>query len=146
MNNPDPVNAPGTDIPAEPNNPRQLSDHKVNGLPDGLLIEVLDKPGQGGANHKYQISWADPADRTGHSQMHMLVGFQNGPIKEAGVNGVTQEALLAIVIDRLRGFQSGQFSSRDNAIALTHVEEALLWLKKRTYERIARGVEGTNVK
>ena len=71
------------------------------------------------------------------------VNFQNGPIKEIGVNGVTHEALLAIVIDRLRSFQAGPYSCRDNAIALTNLEDALMRLQRRTRERIARGVEGT---
>jgi hypothetical protein len=59
------------------------------------------------------------------------------------VNGISIEALLAIVEDRLLGFQSGQFSCRENSIALTKVQEALLWLAKRTRDRVARGVEGT---
>lgn len=41
----------------------------------------------------------------------------------------SQEILLAIVIDRLRSFQSGPFSSRENALALTKCEEALHWLQ-----------------
>jgi len=71
------------------------------------------------------------------------VAFQNGPIKEHGYNGLTQEALFAIIIDRLEGFQSGKFACRENAVALTHTESALLWLTKRTLDRLARSVEGT---
>lgn len=70
--------------------------------------------------------------------------FQNGPIGEVGTNGVTHEALLEICADRLRCFQTGLYSSRDNACALTKIEEAMLWLKKRTWDRMARGVEGTH--
>ncbi len=76
----------------------------------------------------------------------MPISFQNGPIKEVGVNGVTHEALLAILIDRLRSFQAGPYSNRANAIALTKMEEALMWLQQRTRERIKRGVEGTHAK
>lgn len=72
------------------------------------------------------------------------IAFQNGPIKEFGSNGLTQEALFAIIIDRLEGFQSGKFSCRENAVALTHTESALLWLTKRTLDRLARTVEGTS--
>ena len=75
-----------------------------------------------------------------------IIKFQNGPIKEHGVNGITQEALLTICADRLRSFQAGAFACRDNAVALTHIETALMWLQKRTRERMSRGVEGTNVK
>ena len=123
---------------------RQLTDHIVNQANEALRITVLDGPGQGGACHQYQIDLDKteviPLDRT------CFIGFQNGPIKEFGVNGITQEALLAIVIDRLRGFQDGDFRCRENAIALTHCEDALMWLQKRTRDRLARGVEGTNQK
>jgi hypothetical protein len=120
---------------------RTLTDHIVSGdQAVQLKINVTDEPGQGGANHEYAISWDGLADD------FIAIKFQNGPIKEFGVNGITQEALLAIVIDRLRGFQSGPFACRDNAIALTHCEDALMWLQRRTLERIKRGVEGTNQK
>ncbi len=73
------------------------------------------------------------------------VDFQRGPIKEHGVNGVNNEDLIAMVICRLEHFQKSEFSSRDNAMAITNLEQALLWLRKRTIGRENRGVEGTNV-
>jgi len=48
------------------------------------------------------------------------------------------------VADRLRSFQKGPFSTRYNALALTHIEEAQNWLNRRTLERMRRGVEGTH--
>lgn len=39
-----------------------------------------------------------------------------------------------------------KFPCRENAIATTHVETAILWLEKRTAERKARGVEGKYIK
>jgi hypothetical protein len=74
------------------------------------------------------------------------IRFQNGPIKEVGVNGITQEALLAIVMDRLRSFQAGPYACRENAVALTYIETAQMWLQKRTRDRLARGVESTHQK
>lgn len=124
--------------------PRELTSHKVNGLNEQISITVLDEPGQGNANHVYGIDTFDPSDDDKTTQT--LVQFQNGPIQEMGVNGISNEALLAIVEDRLNGFQSGQFACRENAIALTHVQDAMMWLQKRTRDRMARGVEGTNVK
>lgn len=117
---------------------RDLSGHKVNGVNDGLSISVLDDPGHGGACHKYLIS--------GGQYVNCAIEFQNGTIPEVGVNGVTHEALLEVLIDRLRGFQSGQFACRENAIALTKLQEAQMWLLQRTRDRAARGVEGTHTK
>jgi hypothetical protein len=135
---------------------RELTDHIVEGDSSNhqLNILVADAPGAGGASHRYEITGFDTennpsrADHKGYCAIYSreLVLFQNGPIKENGVNGITNEALLAIVIDRLRGFQAGPFSCRDNAIALTHCDEALMWLQRRTRERIKRGVEGTTQK
>lgn len=74
------------------------------------------------------------------------IHFQTGPIKECGVNGVMNEDLIAMVITRLQSFQNSEFSCRENAMAITKLEEALLWLRKRTMGREKRGVEGTNIK
>lgn len=128
---------------------RTLTDHKLNGLNEALTITVLDEPGAGGACHKYAISLSVPPDDPigmpkdlNYSIWH--IDFQNGPIQEAQYNGVSGEALLAINIDRLRSFQAGPYKCRENACALTHLEEALMWLQKRTRDRLARGVEGTH--
>lgn len=121
---------------------REITSHKVNGVNEALKIEVLDEPGSGGACHHYRIEW----NANGPACNACDIGFQNGPIAESGVNGITQEALLAIVIDRLQCFQKGQYACRENAIALTKLEEALHWLQHRTRERVARGVEGTHAK
>lgn len=72
------------------------------------------------------------------------IHFQEGPIKENGVNGVANEDLLVMVIRRLQGFQDSPYSCRENAMAITKLEEALLWLRKRTMGRENRGVEGTH--
>lgn len=117
---------------------RELTGHKVNGLNEKLQISVLDEPGQGNACHKYAIGFIDS------NKTLCSIDFQNGPVKEAGFNGISNESLIEVVIDRLRGFQSGQFACRDNAVALTKLEESMMWLQKRTRDRMARGVEGVN--
>lgn len=124
---------------------RELVDHKVNGLNDAISIVVMDDPGQGNASHHYRIQPITQSHPQGAINP-FDIKFQNGPIAENGVNGCSNESLLAVVIDRLRGFQSGPFSCRDNAVALTKLEEAIMWLHKRTRDRVARGVEGTNQK
>lgn len=131
---------------------RSITSHIVNPANDQIQIEVMDEPGSGGANHVYDVrlqKWIrEPSDdgKTGASKGCWLIEFQNGAIAEAGVNGLTHEVLLAILIDRLQGFQNGPFKSRENAVALTKLEEAAMWLAKRTRDRMARGVEGTHQK
>lgn len=110
------------------------------------FIECLDKPGAGNACHKYRVCPTMPLNGVDDFTPFAVVDFQNGPIKENGVNGCHQEDLLAIVLDRLRSFQAGEYSCRENALAITKIEEAMHWLNHRTNERLNRGVEGTSIK
>lgn len=116
---------------------RELTSHKVNGCNEAIAVSAIDEPGSGGACHVYQIS---------SEGFCFEIRFQNGPIKEAGINGLTHEALLAVLDDRLVGFQSGPYATADNAEALEHIRKAMECLHRRTKERLARGVEGTHQK
>lgn len=130
------------------NDMRQITDHKVNGLNDSLIVAATDEPGAGGANHTYVIytDESQSRDQSKDKTVHTSIVFQNGPILESGINGISGEVLMAIQIDRLRSFQRGPYACRENALALTALEESLMWLQKRTRDRMVRGVEGTNQK
>ena len=104
-------------------------------------VQAVDEKGSGNANHHYQVT---PSVSSANVPILGDVKFQNGPIKEVGVNGVMNEDLIVMVLDRLYGFQDSPFKCRENAIAITKLEEALLWLNKRTLDRERRGVEGTH--
>ena len=79
-------------------------------------------------------------DAAGH------IKFQAGPISEFGRNGTTIEAVIQVLIDRLRGFNENPvFRCRENSLAITHLEEALHWLWARTRARQEQGVEGKNI-
>ena len=138
---------------------RILTDHKINGLNDGLTVTAEDAPGPGGANHHYTVNFVSTIGRGGGRLQQLAICFQNGPVGSLldNINGVSNEALLAILIDRMRGFQHlrgpdggfdfntrGNYACRENDRALAHLEEALMWLQKRTRDRLARGVEGTS--
>lgn len=120
---------------------RSIHSHEVTDADKSVEIKVLDHTGAGGAHHEYCVSWSG-SDKGLDFHSHSYISFQNGPIAEHGINGLTQEALLAIVIDRLECFQAGPFASEYNAVALVHARAALSSLQKRTKDRIARGVEG----
>jgi len=125
---------------------RVITDHIVSPETDTLEVMALGAP----PNHLYQIAGFD---LTSHPNFRfdydlsdagrLTILFQNGPIPKVGVNGITNEALLAIVIDRLRGFQSGPFACSENQQAMLSTEAALYWLQKRTRNRMQRGIEGT---
>ena len=103
-------------------------------------VFVTDEKGNGGAHHNYLIDLQD-----GNKQVP--IDFQNGARKlPDSTHGVLDTDLLEICRHRLQCFQEGPFTSRENAIALTHIEEALMWLNRRVEDRIERNVLGTNNK
>ncbi len=109
------------------------------GSQDHTKTLVCDERGPGNANHIYKVQLVD-GKTVGE------INFQKGPVKETGRNGIHNEDLLAIVADRLAGFQGGDFACTSNQQALECVLDALKYLRIRTEVRKARNVEGTNVK
>lgn len=150
---------------------REIHDHETNAANKSIRLTADDAdPDNGNASHVYALSWRELPQEPqalgyeptkdaqesmaarnarrgiGHVgyQQEVVLRFQHGPIGEVGVNGITNEALLAIVIDRLRGFQSSKYANGFNANALVNCESALRSLQARTAEREQRGVEGTH--
>jgi len=107
-------------------------------------VYAVDEKGNGGANHTYEIKW--DAENNGYISTQRIQ-MQNGARKLKGsIHGILDTDLLEIVRHRLQCFQKGDFASRDNAVALTHIEEALMWMNRRVEDRIEREVLGTNNK
>ena len=82
--------------------------------------------------------------RVDHGEGATVLGFQDGPVKVHGVNGITNESLLAILIDRTRILNS-EFPCAENEAALVGMMAAQAAFESRTNARIARGVEGQNL-
>ena len=110
---------------------RIYTDH--NGVAVNAISTTSD--GKSVEGHLYQVL-------AGSTVQH--ISFQLGPIKEASVNGATNEALIAILVHRIQ-FLNSKSPCRENSLAITKLEEAQHWLEARTRDRIARQVEGTNV-
>lgn len=108
---------------------RDIKDHKVNTCNAAIEISVVDDQPR-----NYVVTYGS---RT------LCLQFHEGD-PALGVNGLTVEALLAIAVDRLRYYQR-EMPCRENACAITKIEEAQMWLLKRTREREERGVEGKKV-
>ena len=112
--------------------------HDGHGLNEAIDI-TADPIADGGASHNYEFKIGD--------RVVGVIQFQKGPRNEiASTPGVTEAALLAVLIDRLQGFQAGPFACRENAIQLTKLEETLMWTKERANARARRGVLGQNLK
>ena len=121
-----------------------MSDQKLSTIQKrNNLNEVWreGEPGPGGAYHHYTVFHGlDPA----RDETKTEIKFQKGPRNTMdSTGGVLDVDLLEIVRDRLAHFQKGEFACRENACALTHIEEALMWMNKRVEDRAERNVLGT---
>jgi len=93
------------------------------------LCGIADSVGPGGAPQAYSVHWP------GAEQTRLYFAAQNEL-------GMTNEILLAIVIDRLEKFQSGPYACTENAAAVKYLVSALDQLHLRTRSRATQGVEG----
>lgn len=105
-----------------------------------IRIYADDRDPSSGASHSYTIT----VDRNFGLRMPIYsqgdcytLSFQKGPTRDAGVNGISVEALLAICMDRLEGFQTGELPHEANQEALVHIHGAMAALYRRTRERMA---------
>lgn len=98
-------------------------------------VNAFTFEGAGDEGHLYRVV-AGPVDLT--------LKFQQGGVATAGVNGITSEVLLAVLIDRTKHLDS-KFPCIENREALLRLEKALMWFNTRTANRQKRGVEGQEV-
>jgi hypothetical protein len=76
-----------------------------------------------------------------HDVHSLSFTLQKGPVKEVGVNGCQVDTVIEAAKLMLEGLNK-QFPCRENALAITKLDEALHWLAARTVNREKRGVEG----
>lgn len=120
---------------------RVLSANVVSSILTGTSMNVLTEA------HKYELENFERKDLPGQ----ILQFIEKRPTHPGSTeletvnDGTTNEEVLEVLIDRLTTLNS-KFPCRENAIAITNLETALLWLNKRTQDRLKRGVEGKQVK
>ncbi|MGL5719061.1 MAG: hypothetical protein ACRCX2_39030 [Paraclostridium sp.] len=115
-------------------NTKNLKAIGMNKLNVTSVVDDIENNG----HHEYQVTRRDTDETL------LSVVYQNGPRNiEGSKPGVLDEDLLYMVRDRLQTFQSSEFWCYENSKALDKVEEAIMWLKKRTTDREERGVLGT---
>lgn len=116
---------------------REIKYHRtVSNKPEKLIITANgpDDPEVGGAPTGYLVTHIQTGKR--HAIDFMTLQVEDD---------LTNEALLAIVKDRLICYQDGPFKCTENAQALTGIEIALESLRNRTINRMRRGVEGMEI-
>lgn len=99
-------------------------------------------------------NWTDPDENpTGGTVKGtgIDIEWQNGPLGRGDdrkePNGAFVETVISAALQRIQFYQTasaGKFACRENALAITKLEEALHWLEARTKAREARQLEGTH--
>lgn len=99
------------------------------------------------AGHTYELSNFENKDQAGQilQFIHKEPIVDGKPELHTISDGTTNEEVLEVLINRMN-YLNSKFPCRENSIVITHLETALLWLEKRTNDRIKRGVEGVNLK
>lgn len=121
--------------------------HDGHGLNESIEI-TCDERTVGNASHEY-VAAITPCffEAECAPERVLQIQYQCGARREPdSTPGVTDAVLLAIVIDRYEGFQSGPFASPQGDEVLVHLRAALALMKARADERAARGVLGKNTK
>jgi hypothetical protein len=97
--------------------------------------------------HRYELANFENKEAKGQEIQFIEKGnLSENSISLVTINdGTTNEEVLEVLINRLQVL-SAKLPSRETSIAITKLEEALMWLNKRTADRIKRDVEGTNIK
>ncbi len=82
------------------------------------------------------------------SGLGISISWQSGPLGRGDgrlpPNGAFVEGVIAAALGRLEFYQTSKFKCRENALAITKLQEALHWCQHRTADRETRGVEGTH--
>ena len=129
---------------------RVVTAHYLSKAPSNLGLHILaSNVTRGGAASVYELLHLFP-DRWSYEKATFYVTkipFISIPCPDGCLpNGVTNEGIIAVLIDRLEGFQSGEFANEHNQKALDHLRLALEALAARHNDRVERGVVGQYVK
>ena len=76
-------------------------------------------------NHTFEIR------RTYDDALLSKIKFHSGSFSPTELNGILNEDLLNILINRVESFQKSKLKCRENENALQHLYEALFWLNQR---------------
>ena len=105
-----------------------------------------------------QERWSNPLECDNHTDANdnptggsvrsvgLSIDWQDGPLgrgaERIAPTGAFSEDVLLAVIQRVKFYQASKFPCRENALAITHMEEALHWMQARHEERDRREVQG----
>ena len=123
---------------------REIKEGQRLSILNRAITILAEEPENEGAPASYSIRVV-PSARAGAEVLTIDLPFQRGAVGVDGenINGLSDEALIEVLINRLKAFQAGKWAGETNGVALAHLESALAALEDRTARRRSAGVEGT---
>lgn len=111
-----------------------------------MYVNALNQEGKSihPEGHHYRVHLTRPESEHSDREKIVEIDFHHGPVPGNNLSGVTNEALLAILIHRTKYLDS-VFPCDENKKAIAHLEAAMSNFQERTTKRIVRGVEGQNI-
>lgn len=91
----------------------------------------------------FKRTYETPDDKEGTQKFQPITFYKLNP-DGSYQNGTTLEEMLKVSLERLIDLD-GRFSCEENANTIIKIEEAIMWLNKRTENRKARNVEGKHI-
>ena len=112
--------------------PREIHGHEVEGEDVRVRVLAMDTP-LDGASHQYRFERED-GGQVGYLNFHL------GEIEENvnDVNGTTHAAVIVVLIDMLKGLQTGAGAHKQNDFAIKRLEEALRAAQVKIKESIEK--------
>lgn len=133
----------------DPSQPVQQPPHQ----PDPIKVYAIDTPGTDGVSDLYSIVGFDLSKNEAYlasnpglpypTQINIVM--QDKRVRDSGVNGVPDLALLEIVIDRVKGFQAGPLQDKTLASALQNLLYAYKQMAKFNWARNNSGPNANNI-
>ncbi|MCC7421126.1 MAG: hypothetical protein IT428_12660 [Planctomycetaceae bacterium] len=104
----------------------EVYDHRDRGVNAAITIEA-DDARQFGVSSFYSVKVEDGSA----APLVVCIPFQERWDGNSALRGVTEEALCAVLIDRLRSIQMGPLANTETNRALVYTQKALHALKQR---------------
>ena len=114
---------------------REIKHHHYGPHAPEVTVECIQRPEKIGMRDYYVIGYHGfpyYGSQVPKSNIMVELAFQKGAPQIAGNNGITREALLAVVIDSLEVLQAGPYPCEENAKALACLKEGIEHLHARS--------------
>lgn len=115
----------------------ELLGHEHPQAPTGVRVYRVDERNEHGVAHDYSIEYMTP-----EGLRALTIHFQDGPFAD-GANGITDLALLSVLIDRFEGYLTGDIPHVTTNLVYDQLLSARFRMLGRITDRVERGVQGT---